>query len=182
MAILTTFELMEKIYSLVNAFKAEAKQPHAYGTGHSLYDSEIHLIVAIFNHDKANVSGLARALMVTNGAVSQIANKLVQKGLVEKYKDPANRKDTYFRLTELGTKAYHGHESHHKTMHADAMAFIDSLEGDKIETIAVFLEKMAKRGSLTPKPVANPVFQARGIKDLRKNKYCMFRQGTESRQ
>lgn len=137
--------IIEKMYSLVNIFNAEIKQSRDYGTGQLLYHSEVHLIVAMFNHKNANASELAHVLGVTNGAVTQVANKLVKKGLIERYKIKDNKKDTYFRLTKQGETVYYGHENHHKIMHAAALEYMDSLDDDKIEAIITLFDKLTAK-------------------------------------
>lgn len=134
--------IREKLYQTMESCNKEMKQCRDYGTGHLLYHSEVHLIVAIFKHPEANASELAQALGITNGAVTQVANKLSKKGLIDKYKLNGNKKDTYFRLTEQGEQVYWGHERHHEKIYAMVKEYLDSLEQDQINAIITFLDKM----------------------------------------
>lgn len=137
--------IIEKLYQLLNIFNAEMKQCRDYGTGHLLYHSEVHLIMAIFNHKDANVSELAQALGITNGAVTQVADKLLEKGLIEKYKLKDDKRGTYFRLTEQGETVYYGHEKHHDDMQDEAMEYMESLDEDKAEVIITLVDKLIKK-------------------------------------
>jgi DNA-binding MarR family transcriptional regulator len=145
MVIRMKVELMERIYFLINSFNAESKQARDYGTGDLLHHSEVHLIVAMFNHKDANASELAHALGVTNGAVTQVANKLVKKGLIERYKEKGNKKDTFFRLTKQSETVYYGHERHHEEMHADAIKFMDSLNENDVKVIIALFDKLTEK-------------------------------------
>jgi DNA-binding MarR family transcriptional regulator len=137
-------EIVEKLYSVANFLNAEEKQSRNYGTEHSMFHSEVHLIVAMFNHKNANVSELAEALKITTGAVSQVANKLVKKGLIEKHKGKESLKDTFYKLTEEGEKVYYGHENHHKMLNAGVLEYMDSLTSDQVVTIVTFLDKVTE--------------------------------------
>ncbi len=135
-------QIIEKIYQIFDILNEEFKQCRDYGNGLSLYHSEVHLIVAIFNHKDANASELSQVLGVTNGAVTQVADKLSKKGLIERYRLRGNKKDTYFRLTEQGEQVYWGHEMHHNKMNAKVMEYINSLDDDQVKLIVTFLDKM----------------------------------------
>jgi DNA-binding MarR family transcriptional regulator len=107
-----------------------------------LYHSEVHLIIAIKEHPDANASELADALAVTNGAVTQVADKLERKGLIERYRANDNKKDTYFRLTEGGERAYYGHKEHHEKMNAKVIAYIKGLSDAEYRLVSEFAEAM----------------------------------------
>ena len=64
--------------------------------------SEIHCIEYIGKNTAPNVTKLAEAFYVTNGAISKMAKKLIKKELIESYQKPDNKKEIYFRLTEHG--------------------------------------------------------------------------------
>lgn len=138
-------DISEKIYSLVNVFHAEEKQARDYGSEHLLYHSEVNLIVAVFHHPDSNTSELADILSITNGAITQVANKLIAKGLLERYKQPANQKDTYYRLTQEGETVYHGHENHHKEMNAEVFDYMDSLDESQSSAIITLLDLMIEK-------------------------------------
>lgn len=135
-------QIIEKIRDIATIINEEARQCRDYGTGHSLYHSEVHLIVAIFNHRDANASELAQALDITNGAVTQVADKLSKKGLIERYQVKGNKKDTFFRLTEQGEQIYWGHEKHHNKMNTKVMEYLEDLDDDQVKLIVTFLDKV----------------------------------------
>lgn len=128
-------ELEEKINCIVNKMNELAKKPREFGIGQKLYQSEIHTISAISNHTGINANELSKVLGVTNGAVTQITNKLIQKGLVEKYKKNNNNKEVYIRLTDLGEIANQGHDAFHEEMRKNLKEYLNELQENQIEAI-----------------------------------------------
>lgn len=72
--------------------------------------SEIHCIQYVGDHSDSNVTRLASAFQMTTGGVTKLTKKLLEKGLLEAYKSPDNRKEVYFRLTPEGQAVYRIHE------------------------------------------------------------------------
>jgi DNA-binding MarR family transcriptional regulator len=136
--------LAEKINRAMNAHSAEMKTARDYGTGFSLYHSEVHLLDTISLHKGENEKELATRLGVTKGAVGQVAKKLVSKGLAESYQLPENKKEVYFLLTALGEKAVAGHHRHHERINAALFAYIGELEEKDVEIIMEFLDVMTQ--------------------------------------
>lgn len=141
-------QIIDKIRDIATIINKEIKQCRDYGTGHSLYHSEVHLIVAIFNHRDANASELSQVLDITNGAVTQVADKLSKKGLIERYRLKENKKDTYFRLTEQGEQVYWGHEKHHNKLNARVMEHLKGMDEDQVKLIVTFLDTIIEGFSL----------------------------------
>lgn len=145
-------QVIERLYEIVNILDKETKQPRSYGTDYSLYPSEVHLIAAIFNHGDANASELSRVLDITNGAITQVADKLSCKGLIERYKVKGNKKEVYFRLTEQGEQVYWEHEEHHNKMNAKVMNYIGALSANETKLIITFLDNIIEGFSLEYHP------------------------------
>jgi DNA-binding MarR family transcriptional regulator len=134
--------VIEKIYEVVEILNKERGTCRDYGAGNSLYHSEVHLIIAIMEHPNANASELADVLGITNGAITQVADKLERKGLIERYWANDNKKNTYFRLTESGELVYHGHVAHHDKMNAKVVEYHKGLSESEYRLIADFANAM----------------------------------------
>lgn len=85
-----------------------------YGTDVPIHEAEIHMLKAIKQTGLTHVSGLAKKLGVTKGAVSQIIMKLHKKGLVTKGTDADNQSKLNVSLTPKGEAAYARHEELHQ--------------------------------------------------------------------
>jgi len=97
--------LLNKI-SLLNKGKMEGKLK-------GYKPSEVHFIEYIGNNEDCNVTKLAEAFFMTNGAISKLYKKLVSKGIIESYQKSNNKKEIYFRLTAKGNTIYKTHEELH---------------------------------------------------------------------
>ena len=126
-----------KIQYKVNA---NDKKPRTFGTRHKLYQSEIHFIEAIGLDGGYSASELSEKLGITNGAVTQVADKLLKKKLIEKYKKADNKKTVYFKLTNEGTVAYKNHEKFHAGFNEKLAAYLSSLSKKEFDAIARLAE------------------------------------------
>jgi DNA-binding MarR family transcriptional regulator len=134
-------ELIEKLYKMLNIVNDEMKTARDYGVGFEMYHSEMHLLEAIYNHEGANASELSKILGFTNGAISQVTKKLLDKALIENYQIPNNKKEVYFRLTDLGLKAFRGHRKHHAKINAPFFDFMSNQATEKdIQAIIKFMD------------------------------------------
>ena len=130
-------ELTAKIQYRINA---NDKKPKRFGTAHLLYQSEIHFIAAIGLSDGYSASELSEKLGITNGAVTQVADKLIKKKLIEKYKKADNKKTVYFKLTKEGIVAYNNHEKFHAGFNEKLTAYLNSLSKKEFDAIARLAE------------------------------------------
>ncbi|SMC95804.1 MarR family winged helix-turn-helix transcriptional regulator [Sporomusa malonica] len=132
--------IMEKMFRAFNEMNESAKQPRDYGTGQLLYQSEIHTVSTICNHKQVNASELAQIMGITKGAITQVVNKLIQKGLVEKYNLPGNKKEVYFSPTESGRIANKAHCRYHEEIHGHVIGYLGELDEEKLEAIGQFFD------------------------------------------
>ncbi|MDR1322781.1 MAG: MarR family transcriptional regulator [Gracilibacteraceae bacterium] len=135
-------DLIEKIYKAMGLVVWEMEVAWDYGVGFSLHHSEVQLLDTIDLCPDANAGELARHIGVTGGAVSQVTKKLLDKGLVESYRMPDNRKEVFFRLTPLGEKVCRGHEKHHEKTDESFQNFISRSSEKDLQVICNFLDTM----------------------------------------
>ncbi len=138
-------EIIEKVVRLANKISQTNKIPRDYGSGHILYHSEIHTIEAIHNHENVNASELSKILGITNGAVNQVTNKLISKGLIEQYKLNDNNKEVFYRLTDLGEKVNLGHSEYHKEEYEDIVQYLNNANKDQIKAVNSFLDRLIEK-------------------------------------
>ncbi len=65
---------------------------------------QLKTLIHLAHHPECNVSGLGEEFGVTNAAISQVMEKLVQQGLVLRTEDPQDRRQKILVLTEEGKK------------------------------------------------------------------------------
>jgi len=111
------------------------------GNGEKLYPSEFHVIVAVGSDYENTVTGLSKRLGITKGAVSQVVNKLHEKGFVSKERNKDYGKEIILSLTEKGQNAFKVQEDFHKKMEIE---FIEQLEDITPEQMDSFLQILPK--------------------------------------
>ena len=130
-----------KIQSRINS---NDKKPRSFGTTRLLHQSEIHFIDALEPGQGLNSSQLSRKLGITNGAVTQIGDKLVKKKLIIKYKKDDNRKEIFLKLTPEGETAFKNHRLFHMELSTKMVKYLDSLSKEQIDGIKGLIEVIEK--------------------------------------
>lgn len=112
------------------------KQTSYYGTDTQLFYAEIHIIKTIKENEGIHVTGIAKKLGVTKGAVSQIIMKLQKKDMIIKEIDPHNLSKLVLRLTPKGETAY----VHHGKIHQEFDNIVNEVLKDASEDQKAFLK------------------------------------------
>lgn len=106
--------------------------------------SEIHCIEYIGKSEDSNVTKLAETFYMTRSGISKITKKLIEKGLIESYQRPDNKKEIYFKLTEQGKAIYKVHEELHKEFQERDKAVFDHVTERQLDSMIGFAEKYNK--------------------------------------
>lgn len=135
-------QLTNKFFQIVSLLNDEQKVARDYGVGHLLFGSEIKLIEIIYQHPEINAGEMSGLLGITKGALTQLSNRLIQKGLAESYTKTGNKKEKYYRLTELGVKARTAHQSNHAEANSALCKYFCSLNPEESRIIYNFFDKV----------------------------------------
>ncbi|ERI91833.1 transcriptional regulator, MarR family [Clostridiales bacterium oral taxon 876 str. F0540] len=106
--------------------------------------SEVHYIECIGKNEDSNVTKLAESLYMTRGAISKMTKKLIEKGIIESYQKPENKKEIYFKLTEKGQKIYKVHEKLHKEFQERDKGVFEQITEEQLDSMLKFIEKYSK--------------------------------------
>lgn len=136
--------LDEAMTKLFLANESIWKTPRDYGCGISLYPSEIHIIEQIGKNPSWNLTELALNMNVMLGTASKWIKKLEKKGVLKKFKYEDNKKEIYFKLTELGKAAFEGHNKFHEAKSSKISKEFDNYSQEQKEFILEFLDKYTK--------------------------------------
>ncbi|HET6924245.1 MAG TPA: MarR family transcriptional regulator [Candidatus Saccharimonadales bacterium] len=117
-------ELIDRIYENMGALKRGmlSSLQSIGGTPH-LSGSQLELAFTIKHLQPVGVKQLATQLRLTPGAVSQVADALVQTGLVTRQHDETDRRKSYLSLTAEGDRVLH-------RVHQDRQALFRSVMED----------------------------------------------------
>lgn len=111
----------------------EAEELHGYNY------SEIHMIVAIEDTEFPNVTGISQAMHMTRGAISKIAKRLIENGLIESYMVEGNNQKVFFKLTTKGQELYREHEIRHNLWLERDNAFLQNYSKEELDDIRQFM-------------------------------------------
>lgn len=134
----------QTILGAIGSLMEAEKTPRDYGTGHTLYHAEVKFLQLVQEHGGVNAGALSEIMGVTNGAVTQMGNRLIEKGLVERYTLAGNRKEKHYRLTEAGGLAREGHQAFHAEANRRLCKYLCSLKKGEAETIMRFLTMLGE--------------------------------------
>ena len=133
-------EMDEATVQLCNYSTIVEKTHRDYGCGLEMSPREIHLLETIHNHPRKNASELARKNGLLKGTFSKVTKNMEDMNLIEKYQDNINRKQIYYRLTELGMKAYEGHYKFHEKMSEKTYEYFSHYSKNEQKVIMEFIE------------------------------------------
>lgn len=102
--------------------------------------SEVHCIEYISRNVDSNVTKLAESFYMTRGAISKLTKKMIEKGIIESYQKPDNKKEIYFRLTEQGNAINKIHEDLHKEFQARDKAVFEEITEAQFDSMLSFME------------------------------------------
>ncbi|WP_186430491.1 MarR family transcriptional regulator [Clostridium sp. BSD9I1] len=106
--------------------------------------SEVHYIECIGRNVDSNVTKLAESLYMTRGAISKMTKKLIEKGIIQSYRKPDNKKEIYFRLTEQGQRIFKVHEKLHKEFQERDKAVFEQVTDEQFDSMLRFVEKYSR--------------------------------------
>ncbi len=116
-----------------------------YGTTQELHDAEIHMIKAVKENEGLHVTGLAKLLGVTKGAVSQIIMKLEKKGMIVKETDPKNLSRLIIKLTLQGETADNYHRKLHQKFDKTIYSLLEEASEEQRQFLIGFLDNLDKK-------------------------------------
>ena len=137
--------LSNLLEQLVNKVVYLRSFPHDYGTGETITSAEIHTIVTIGHNRGINITGLARLLVITKGAVSQTVKKLEERGYVSKFKAPDNEKEVLLKLTSRGKTAMEGYETFRQGFDSSLEAMVGRLSDEEFAFLAQHFQIMVQQ-------------------------------------
>jgi DNA-binding MarR family transcriptional regulator len=103
---------------------------------------EVHCIELIEKIQDANVTKLSKTFQVTRGAISKVTKRLIEAGAIERYQKPENKKEIYFKLTDMGKGIYWEHEKMHQTRIERDSKFFNQLSEEEKDHLIQMLNKI----------------------------------------
>ena len=136
-----TLEMMVTFIRITKKFNELEKLSIDLGNGERLYLSELHILDAIGNDYGNSVTELSKKFGITKGAVSQVVNKLFEKGYLKKEREEGYAKEIKLSPSKKGWEAFKILDEMHKKMEDEFSKYLGNVESEKV---VCFTEIMVK--------------------------------------
>lgn len=137
-------KISELFINIVAKFYENDTKARTFGTDTELFHSEIHTLQYIMDHPGLHISGIARELGVTRGAVSQTVKRLERKKMIIKDCSPDDNKRKIIIPTVKGKTACFYHKRAHEKHRAVMSALLAGLNAGQLQFLSDFLLKFEK--------------------------------------
>ncbi|WP_156823341.1 MarR family transcriptional regulator [Woodsholea maritima] len=137
-------QLVELFHHVMMRAQEIDQAPRTFNTGVVLHRAEIHTLQAIGDSQGAIMKDLAERMGVTRGAMSQMARRLEDKGLITRQAG-RNSKEIVLVLSALGEKGVAAHKAFHRAMY---QTFRDYYGPDMEVRLDQALKVMAEMGEI----------------------------------
>lgn len=115
-----------ELYTLFKTFiKKVGDEWKARSQDYHLPLSHFRMMMFLHSNGQQKVAALAECLQVTPGAVTGIADKLLQRGLIERERDEVDRRVVHLRLTEDGRAVVRSLRSIEQQLYDDIINQLD---------------------------------------------------------
>lgn len=134
---------VESVIFLCNCASTEFITPYYYGTDFKITAREAQVLEYLLEDTTGIMVEVANRLGVTRGAFSNIVNKLVAKGCLEKEHRGTNKKNIYPVVTEKGKETYRKYAEFINEYWFEKMfAMADEIPEEYVEKLSVMLKEM----------------------------------------
>ena len=110
------------------------------------------VMAALDRHGEMKMGELSQSLLVSNGNVTQLVQKLVQDGLVELRKPPADRRSSIVRLTPEGKQQFDKLARAHQDWIDQMVGDLDFTQRERLYVALGILKMSIARASARRRP------------------------------
>ncbi|NCU18136.1 MarR family winged helix-turn-helix transcriptional regulator [Pallidibacillus pasinlerensis] len=134
------YELIDKYIELTHEVWKNSENLIREEISEDLTNDQHYILRYIYKNGKATTTGLAEAFSVQKSAITAIVNRLVDKNLIMRTYDEADRRYIFLTLTEEGKKQF---EKTEKKIFNLVKSFIIKFDREEIENFIKTYEKLA---------------------------------------
>lgn len=137
-------ELLEKLIHYCNQYANSYKEEQDYGLAEPFSFAQIQVLEYLLENEELNqnMSTISTRLGVSLSAFSKMVNRLVSKGLLEKYYIEGNRKNIVVRVSPKGRELYSAYAK--RILEAHFSHMFDVLKGIPPEYVAQFARALER--------------------------------------
>jgi len=133
-------DMSRKFFRIINKHGRLESLPFHFDEGIEMTHRELHVIQAVGERKRINITELGSHFGVTKSAASQMVTKLVKKDFIEKKPAAHSNKELQLTLTQRGWKAFRIHEKFHGQHMSDVVDRLSAFSLSQIATASVLLE------------------------------------------
>lgn len=145
-------DFVEKLVHYGNAYAQNYNTERSFGVGASFSASEIQTLEYILtNQDKnQNMAEMAYYLGIPASTFSKNVNKMMKKGLVEKYHISTNRKEIILQVSDFGKDVYEQYSRFaYERLYKDVFSVLDQIPAEYVEKFTQILKLCAEENIST---------------------------------
>ena len=104
--------------------------------------SDVHTIDYIGKNSDVNITAISKHMKITKSGALKITKKLLERGEIEQFQLPHNKKEKYFSLTPQGIKTFEKHERLHVEGEKRDSKLFENFSQKEQESIFKFLQAL----------------------------------------
>lgn len=135
---------VEKLIKYANTYAAIYKKEDFYGTDIAISFEQVQVLEYLLENEtlNQNMAMIASRLGISPSNFTRIVNKLVKKGMLEKYYVEGNRKNIVIRVTDFGKEQYLLYsECIYEYSFSKMFRHIEQIPQEELELVAKGLEE-----------------------------------------
>lgn len=145
-------DFVEKLVHYGNAYAQNYNTERSFGVGASFSASEIQTLEYILTNQNKNqnMAEMAYYLGIPASTFSKNVNKMMKKGLVEKYHISTNRKEIILRVSDFGKDVYEQYSRFaYERLYKDVFSVLDQIPAEYVEKFTQILKLCAEENIST---------------------------------
>lgn len=135
-------ELLEQIERMIHKYNQKENRKLMYGADTLLTQTEVHILASIGEEPGIGVKKLAQLKGVTDGAISQMIRKLVEKALVTKRVSQESEAKIELTLTQKGQVCFAEHQKYHLERNKKWCNLLDELSDGSYKDMVRLFQNM----------------------------------------
>ena len=135
-------EFVGEIYRSANAYSSVCKtETLGDNIRFTAYEVQIMEYIMEYEDEYHNMTWHARKMGLSTSTYSKYVNKLVKKGLLEKYRTSGNKKNIVLRVSDVGKEEYRKYSEHaEKTWFYELFQKLDEVPKEHLDTFTEIIK------------------------------------------
>lgn len=134
--------LMDDFRSLTDRMNRQRNTPVAIEGSVPVTKASLHLLETVGTHPSERMTDVAQRMDITKGAVSQLATRLQDKGLLDKRQANGSARDICLVLTPEGQKLFEASTHLNKMIDDEVFSTFSQMRDEDIERLRTLLKRV----------------------------------------